>query len=429
MRSLILSALCVLPALAQQAGLSGRWEGAIKLPGAELALQVRLAEKDGAWSGTISIPQQGAQDLPLERIRVAMGTVEFAIANLPGDPLFRGSLSKEGRIEGTLSQGGQSFPFSLGRAAVRPGAVKDPLDREVTFPGFNKMALKGSVRSGAGHAVFAVLVAGSGPTDRDWSNPLIPKASHGGRDFAAWLQRQGIGSLRFDKRFLGARDPAMDISLDAQSGDVHAALQAARALPEAKGRRLLLVGHSEGAILALLNAKEADAVLLLAMPGASLANQVLDQIRNQLAAAPEQVAKPNLEHLAAVLDAIRSGGELPKAGTEVLPGTAALGRLLASPGTLGFFKAIMDLDPWRLASRVPVPLAAAWGDRDVQCWKPRIPDGFKGTVIDLPGANHLLKRESRAVAALNPALAMDAYGDDTPLADLAPLAAWLKTLK
>jgi len=141
------------------------------------------------------------------------------------------------------------------------------------------------------------------------------------------------------------------------------------------------------------------------------------------------VAKPNLEYLAAVLDAIRSGGELPKAGTEVLPGTAALGRLLASPGTLGFFKAIMDLDPWRLASRVPVPLAAAWGDRDVQCWKPRIPDGFKGTVIDLPGANHLLKRESRAVAALNPALAMDAYGDDTPLADLEPLAAWLKTLK
>jgi hypothetical protein len=223
----------------------------------------------------------------------------------------------------------------------------------------------------------------------------------------------------------------MDISLDAQSGDVLAALKAARALPEAKDRRLLLVGHSEGAILALLNAKEADAVLLLAMPGSSLASQILDQIRNQLAAAaaPEQVAKPNLEHLAAVLDAIRKGGEPPRAATEVLPGTASLGRMLASPGTLGFFKAIMDLDPWRLASRVPVPLAAAWGDRDVQCWKPKIPEDFKGTIIDLPGANHLLKRESRAAHALNPALAMEAYGDDTPMADLAPLAVWLKTLK
>lgn len=290
--------------------------------------------------------------------------------------------------------------------------------------------MNASVRTASGHAYFAVLVAGSGPTDRDWSNPLIPKPSHAGRDVAAWLQQQGLGSLRYDKRFIGARDPKLDISLDAQSGDLAAALKAARTLPEARGRKLLLVGHSEGALLSLLNANGADAVLLLAMPGQPLASQILDQIRNQFAAAgagPDQ-ARPNVEHIAAVLEAVRARREAPNPGPGVLQGVAGLGTQLTRPGTLEFFRAIMDLDPWLLASRVAGPLAAAWGDRDVQCWKPVIPHGFKGAVLDLPGANHVLKLETRPVKDLNPALALSGYGDDTPLADLGPIGRWLKGL-
>lgn len=310
-------------------------------------------------------------------------------------------------------------------------ALQEPLERTLGFAGFNRFPLQASVRKGGAHPYFAVLVAGPGPTDRDWSTPAIRTPSHAGRDFAIWLQQQGIGSLRYDKRLVGARDPKLDVSLDAQSGDLGAALKAARALPEAKDRKLLLVGHSEGAILALLNAANADAVLLLEMPGQPLARQVLDQVRRQFAAsgAAIPVAKQNLDHLAAVLGAIRSGIEPPRSGAGVLPSVASLGVQLALPSTVDYFRSIMDLDPWRLASRVLVPLALAWGDRDVQCWKPVIPEGFKGTVIDLPGANHLLKREPRPLTALDPAMAMDSYGDDTPMADLGPLSAWLGTLK
>ena len=440
MRAMSLALMGLTPVLAAQLsasaeGPAGAWEGSVVLPGAEMTIQVVLKMQGGAWTGTISIPQQGAKELPLARIQAGPGSLEFAIADVPGEPFFRGRFDPQGRLEGSLTQGGQTFPFSLHRpgvpAVVRPAPPKDPQDRDLGFPGFNGVALKGSARAAGGHPYFAVLVAGSGPTDRDWSNPMIPKPSHGGRDFAAWLQQQGIGSLRFDKRFIGASDPRLDISLDAQSGDVAAALKAARALPEAMGRKLLLVGHSEGTLLALLNGNDADAVLLLAMPGQSLARQVLDQVRNQFAAAqaPEQVAKPNLDHLAAALAAIRGGSAPPRPGAAVLPSIATLAAQLAEPRTAGFFKAIMDLDPWRLAARTVVPLAAAWGDRDVQCWKPEVPAGFKGAVIDLPGANHLLKRESRPLKELNPALALAGYGDDTPLAALGPLSSWLKGLK
>ena len=157
--------------------------------------------------------------------------------------------------------------------------------RTTGFPGFNAFPLQGSVKAGGAHPYFAVMVAGSGPTDRDWSNPLIPGPSHGGRDIAAWLQAQGIGSLRYDKRFIGSKDAKLDISLDAQVGDIKAALRAARLLPEAKGKKLLLVGHSEGALLSLLAAGDAEAALLLAMPGTSMGKLIRAQVKGQLDAA------------------------------------------------------------------------------------------------------------------------------------------------
>jgi len=311
--------------------------------------------------------------------------------------------------------------------AMAQAPAPAPVDREITFPGFNGFALHGSVRAGGAHPYFAVMVAGSGPTDRDWSNSLIPMASHGGRDLAIWLQAQGLGSLRYDKRFIGAKDPRLDISLDAQAGDIKAALAAARALPEAKGKKLLLVGHSEGALLSLLAAGGADAVLLLSLPGRDMATTIKEQLRLQL---PPEKAAANLAYMDQVFQAIRQNQPTPEPGSDVYPALGRLAKGLMAPESLGFVRDTLDLDPWTLAARLPGPSAIVWGDRDLQTWRPpTIPPTYHGTVIDLPEANHLLKRETRSRAELNAASAMTAYGDSTPLADLAPLAAWLKGLK
>jgi hypothetical protein len=304
-------------------------------------------------------------------------------------------------------------------------------ERAVHFAGFNAYPLNATVTSGGAHPYFAVMVAGSGPTDRDWSNPLIPVPSHGGRDIAAWLQSQGIGSLRYDKRFIGSKDPKLNISLDAQVGDIKAAMKAARLLPEAKGKKLLLVGHSEGALLSLLAAGDAEAVLLLAMPGLSMGKLILAQVRSQLEAAhaPAEVTAMNLAYLASALEAIRKDQELPDATASVAPGVSTLARGLARPESRGFVRDLLDLDPWGAVQRLPIPCAIVWGDRDVQTWKPDImPLEFKGTVIQVSEANHLFKRETRNRAELLGQTAMTTYGDSTPLADLTPVAAWLKGL-
>lgn len=305
-------------------------------------------------------------------------------------------------------------------------------EREVTFTGFNGTALKGSVVKGGAHPYFVVMVAGSGPTDRDWSTRMLPKPSHGGRDLARWFQGQGLGSLRFDKRFIGGWDPKMDISLEAQAGDVKAAVAFARSLPEAKGKGILLLGHSEGGLIALVAATDAEALLLVAPPELSMGRTIQAQVRRQLASAgaDAEATQVNLAHLDRVFEAIRRGEPEPLAAGAVAPGVVGLGKGLMFGVNLPFVRATLDLDIWVIASRFTGRIAALWGGADVQCPKPMVlPTSFRGEVIGIPGANHLLKRETREVGTLDGLKALETYGDDTPLADLTPLAAWLKGLK
>jgi hypothetical protein len=324
-----------------------------------------------------------------------------------------------------------AMPPALFLHLPAPGLDAQPTaparDREVAFAGFNGFPLKGTVQAATAQAApwFAVLAADAGPLDRDGTHPMLP-GSHPDRDLAHWLAAQGIGSLRFDKRIHGASDPRLDSSLDAQSGDLQAALATARELPEARGRHLLLLGRGEGALLALLVARDADALLLVGMPPQSMARSLVAQLQPQF---PKDTEGPNLRYLEAVFQAIRERKPQPAVQGDVHPALVRLGASLMAPETLAFVRETLDLDPWALAARVIGPVALVWGDRDVQARKPAsIPASFHGTVLELPEANHLLRRETRPRSILDGTTALDGYGDEVPLADLAPVAAWIKGL-
>ena len=62
--------------------------------------------------------------------------------------------------------------------------------------------------SGAHSAV--ILVAGSGPTDRNWCTPLLPGTNGSAKLLAEALAHKGFLTLRYDKLASGphAREPA-----------------------------------------------------------------------------------------------------------------------------------------------------------------------------------------------------------------------------
>ena len=115
-----------LPTEARAADLAGHWEGAVELPGTSLAVDLDFTLTDGVWSGDITIPAQGAQDLPLENIEVQDASATFGIQGVPGAPTFIGEFSDDGQtLAGNFTQGGVSYPFSLtrGEALAEQAAV------------------------------------------------------------------------------------------------------------------------------------------------------------------------------------------------------------------------------------------------------------------------------------------------------------------
>lgn len=106
---------------------AGHWEGAIQIPGQELKIEVDLQKAAATWEGTISIPAQKLKAFPLSAISVKADSVSFAMKGVPGDPVFKGTLSKDSKtLSGDFSQGGGTIPFAL----TRTGEAKiDPVPK------------------------------------------------------------------------------------------------------------------------------------------------------------------------------------------------------------------------------------------------------------------------------------------------------------
>ena len=100
----------ILLAVAWAQDISGVWHGVVELPGSQVEISVTF---DGA-TGTIALPTQGIEDVPLSSVALSKDAVRFAVAGVRGEPTFIGSYA-QGRIEGALSQEGQTFHFTLTR--------------------------------------------------------------------------------------------------------------------------------------------------------------------------------------------------------------------------------------------------------------------------------------------------------------------------
>jgi pimeloyl-ACP methyl ester carboxylesterase len=161
-----------------------------------------------------------------------------------------------------------------------------------------------------------VLVAGSGPTDRDGNNTGIPVKIDLLRQIAELLANAGIASLRYDKRGIGqsAKPPNTVVGAEAFFtwenfiGDVQAAHAELLRHDEMKPHATALLGHSEGGLLALAAAKAMTgrkpyAVVLAATPGLPLQEILRRQIERS---APALVAPASR-----VMDAIRRTGHTP----------------------------------------------------------------------------------------------------------------------
>jgi len=296
----------------------------------------------------------------------------------------------------------------------------------------------------AGPFPGVVLVAGSGPTDRDWNSPLLPGSNGSGRLLAEALGRAGFASLRYDKRASGphVREtiPLLIGAITMQS-HVDELAGAVRALAEQQGirrDRIFALGNSEGTLHAL-NYQVHD-------PGIPLAGLVLTGppgravgvvARSQLAAQATSV--PNGEQLLGLYDAAVArflAGE-PAAPDPALPeGARTLIAALESPVNLPFARELWTADAAAPLWEVRVPALIIIGKKDLQVdWQAdaeplqRVAAGRTDVTFVFPeNANHVLKHEPRPREELVQGDAMARYNASEVSLDpetVAAIVAWL----
>lgn len=283
--------------------------------------------------------------------------------------------------------------------------LSDPVGTPVTLPS-EPAPLHGTLLTPEGQTrAAALIIAGSGPTDRDGNSPLGVSASSY-RLLAEGLATHGVATVRTDKRGVGASAFAggreEDLRFTDYADDARAwAAETARLT----GRPCAwLIGHSEGALVALVAAGEGDDAIcgLVLLSGAG--RPIGAVLREQLAGVPEPFHGQALAILAE-LEAGRPVAEVP-------PQLAALFRPSVQPYMISW----LPLDPAELVAAYPGPVMVGHGTTDIQVsvaeaetLAAAAPDA---TLQVWEGVNHLLK-----IAPADRAANAATYRDpDLPLA-------------
>ncbi|MET0623768.1 MAG: alpha/beta hydrolase [Pyrinomonadaceae bacterium] len=273
----------------------------------------------------------------------------------------------------------------------------------------------------AGRAPYPVvlIIAGSGPTDRNGNTPLLPGSNNSLRYLAEGLAAAGVASLRFDKRGVAesvmAAKSESDLRFDTYIED--AVLWGQRLRADRRFSALVVAGHSEGSLIGAVAAQRlrADAFVSIAGAGRRIDAVILEQVKPQFT--PEQYAKTE-----ATLKSLAEGKTVPD-----VPANDILFRPSVQPYIISWLK----YDPAKEVAKLSMPVLVAQGTHDVQA----SPEDAKGLAAAKPGAkfvmvegmNHLLK-----LTPADPKQQAASYSDPAlPVAPkfLAEVVAFVKGLK
>jgi pimeloyl-ACP methyl ester carboxylesterase len=249
-------------------------------------------------------------------------------------------------------------------------------------------ALKGTLIAPAvKSAPMALIIPGSGATDRDGNNPFGVKAATY-RLLAEGLAARGVATLRIDKRGMfasaAATPDANAVTIADYVSDVRSWVSLLRKHTGASC--VWLLGHSEGALVAMASATEQADVCGLVLVAA--AGRPLGEVmRAQLKANPANA--PLLDQALPAIDALEQGRRVDT--TSMHPALQGL----FNPAVQGFLISAFSYDPQRLLAPYSRPVLVLQGQRDIQVQaadarllKEANP---KASLVLLPTANHVLK--------------------------------------
>jgi len=416
--------------------IEGIWQGELKVPGIELRIVLKISKNpDGTLTATLDSPDQGVTDIPVEGVIFKDNTLRLEVKSVGG--IFEGKVSEDFLvIEGEWKQSGQTLPLTVKRVdkaveILRPQEPKKPypyIEKKVAYTNLKAgVKLVGMLTLPSDKSVFPVvlLITGSGPQDRN-------ETVFGHRPFlvlADYLTRQGIAVLRVDDRGVGESTGYFSQATSEDfASDVLAGVEYLKTCKEIETKKIGLIGHSEGGVIApMVAVKSPDVAFIVLMAGTGLTGEEILYLQGALisramGATEEDIAKSRqfnakifsvikeeedneiakerlqqmaMAYLVELSDEEKSRIGDPEGDPEVFL-KAQLQNLL-SPWSRFF----LTYDPKPTLSKVKCPVLAINGEKDLQV-PPRenlivIEEALKSggnqdyTIKEIPNLNHLFQ--------------------------------------
>jgi len=247
-----------------------------------------------------------------------------------------------------------------------------------------------------GKIPVVLIIAGSGPTDRDGNNPA-GVSSNTYKMLASALGKNGIATLRYDKRLIG-KSPSTtkekDLRFEDYSDDAIALINMLH--EDARFSKIIVLGHSEGSLVGMLASADQPVSGYISVAGAG---DRIDKILNvQLKDQPDYIKNGFKK----IMDSLARG----KFTDNVDPGLYSILR----PSVQHYMLSWMMHDPTVEIKRLKIPILIIQGTTDIQV---TVGDAQKlkkaksdATLLIIPGMSHILK-EGPADKAANAATYKD----------------------
>jgi uncharacterized protein len=201
----------------------------------------------------------------------------------------------------------------------------------------------------------SLIIAGSGPTDRNGNSPAISGANNSLKYLAEGLAAQGIASVRYDKRGVAesvkAAASQADLRFETYIDD--AVLWGKQLRADKRFSAVIVIGHSEGSLIGMVAAQKmnADAFVSIAGAGRPAPQGLLDQLKRNLPADLQSQAEMIVKSL--------SEG---KTVEDIPPALAPLFPRSIQPYIISYFK----YDPSKEIAKLSIPILIAQGTTDIQ---------------------------------------------------------------
>ena len=251
----------------------------------------------------------------------------------------------------------------------------------------------------------ALIIAGSGPTDRNGNNPQMKNNSL--LLLAHELAAQGIASIRYDKRGIGKSASAMiseeQLSFENYVEDANAWASELKADP--RFNRLIIVGHSEGSLIGMLASEKADVFVSLAGAGRSIDVILKEQLAEQLSGKKKLLRAANEG-----LSKLKEGKLVEDAPVELFG--------LFRPSVQPYMMSWMKYDPAVVISKLKIPIVIIQGSTDLQVKEEDarllfMAHPLNSRLIIIEDMNHILK-----IAPLERTKNIETYSNpELPLAE------------